>query len=186
MPDFAEGNVRIGEYNFNNLKLKYDIYKDDLLLLKTDGFILLLNKEMIDTFSLVFDNEIFRFARFNDAPDNKPEGYANILFDSDIKIYVKYTKVIIPTQITGGLPEYRNKNSVFILKDGRYHQIDARKDFLDLFDEQERKQIKKFIRESLIKITVKDPVGFRRDLTQILLSLQKTGTVSTALSWERL
>jgi len=161
-PEFVQGSVIIGEYTFNNIKLKYDIFNDGLLLQKRDGFILLLNKELIDSFSMTYDDGIFNFVSFNKNSDNRPDGYTNILLDSDIKIYVKYKKVIIPTQITNGLPEFRNDNSVFINKDGHYHNIDTRKDLLDLFNEYERKLMKKFIRDNLVKITAKDPDCFRR------------------------
>ena len=46
--------------------LKYDIFKDELLTPVDPGGILQLNKEMIDSFSLSFQNKTYRFEKIQE------------------------------------------------------------------------------------------------------------------------
>ena len=57
-PEFLPGSVTIEGKTFSNLQLKYDIYNDELIIITDNGIILQLNKEMIDLFSMIFDNNL--------------------------------------------------------------------------------------------------------------------------------
>ena len=162
--NFVAGSLTTGKYNFRSLKLRYDIFNDELLILKADGLVIVLNNELIDIFSLKFDNEVLKFVNFNDTSDAGHRGYMNLLFDSEIKLFVKYSRIIISTNMTGGVPEFKDNNAVLIFKDGVYHTIEKRRDFLSLFNDQERKLLTRFIRENYITLSRNDPESYRRVL----------------------
>lgn len=161
--DFSEGSVGVDGYNFSGVKVKYDLINDELLIQKDDGTIIQANKELINSFSLNLYEKTYSFLNFNNASAGNLDGYCHVLYDGRIKVYVKYIKEVIPTNITNGLPKFSQINKIYIIKDGRIHRTDNRKDLLNLFeDEDEQLLIKKFIRADRIMISRKDPDSFRR------------------------
>jgi hypothetical protein len=162
-PVFATGSVSIDNNIFNQVKIKYDLFYDELLIQKNDGTIIQLNKEMINTFSLFTDNVTYRFKNFENHSAGSLNGYCQLLYDGEIKIYVKYNKELIPTTITNGLPKFSQTNKIYIVKSGKIQRTDNRKDLLNLFIEpDERILIKKYLRSNQIKISRNDPESFRR------------------------
>ncbi len=59
--EFLPGSVTISGKTFDNLELRYDIYSDQIMIPMYNGPILQLNKEMVDSFSINFMNEEWRF-----------------------------------------------------------------------------------------------------------------------------
>ena len=160
---YLPGSVKIDEYTFDSIRLKYDIFNDELLILRSDGVVIQLNKEMISSFSLGFNNDLLHFVNFDNNPEGPVKGYFNILYDSGIKIYIKYLKEIMPTTITNGPPKFNQSSKIYIIKGGQIHRTDTRKDLISLFAEgEEQSMIKKYIRSNQIKISRNDPEGFRR------------------------
>jgi hypothetical protein len=162
-PDFTNGSVGIDGNNFNRVKLKYDLFYDELLIQKYDGTIIQLNKEMINSFNLFYNNMTYRFINFEIAPAWNLNGYCHLLYDGDIKIYVRYSKDIIPTTITNGLPKFSQTNKIYIVKAGKIYRTDNRKDLLNLFEKgEEQVLIKKYIRSNQVVISRNNPESFRR------------------------
>ncbi len=162
-PDFSTGDVGVDGFDFDSIKIKYDLINDELLLLKEDGTIIVLNKEMINSFRLSYDDNIFKFVNFNSSSSVNLDGYCHLLYDGKIKVYAKYAKELIPTTITNGLPRFSQINKVYILKDGKIHRADNRRELLNLFAEgEEQAMLKKYMRTNQIIISRNDPDSFRR------------------------
>ena len=53
---FLKGSVTFSGQRFNNLDLKYDIANDELILSIESYPSILMNKEMVDSFSIVYEN----------------------------------------------------------------------------------------------------------------------------------
>ncbi|MGB8490965.1 MAG: hypothetical protein WCE64_07890 [Bacteroidales bacterium] len=160
--DFASGSVIVDGYKYDSIKIKYDIFNDELLIRRKDGVIVQLNKELIDSFCLNFNNETLSFKNIEDQGRNLT-GYYNVLYDSGIRIYVKYRKEILPTTFTNGPPRFNQVNKIYIIKEGQIHRTDTRKDLLILFMTREEKQmIKEYIRNNHFRISRDDPGIFRR------------------------
>ena len=162
-PDFLTGSIGVDGYTFDSVKIKYDVFNDELLIKRNDGTIIQLNKEMINSFSLYYIDKIFCFSNFNNYPVGNMTGYWNVLYDTGIKIYVKYLKEILPTTITNGPPRFNQVNKISIIKDGQIHRTNNRKELLNLFVKgEEQSMIKKYIRNNQIKISRNEPDSFRR------------------------
>jgi len=162
-PEFSAGSVGVDGYNFSSVKIKYDLFNDELLIQRNEGTIIQLNKELINSFTLLYYDKTYSFINFDNASGSNLNGYSQLLYDGDIKIYVKYLKELIPTTITNGLPKFSQVNKVYIYKDGRFYRTDNRKQLLNLFeDEEEQVMIKKYIRSNQIVISRNDPESFRR------------------------
>ena len=161
--DFSTGSVGVDGYNFNNAKIKYDLFNDELLIQRNDGTIIQLNKELINSFNLLYYEKTYSFINFDNTSGSNLNGYCQLLYDGDIKIYVKYLKELIPTTITNGLPKFSQVNKVYIFKDGKFYRTDNRKQLLNLFEDgEEQVMIKKYIRSNQIIISRNDPESFRR------------------------
>jgi hypothetical protein len=160
--DFIPGSVKIDEYSFNNVPVRYDIFNDELLIQRNDGTIIQLNREMIDSFLLCFNNEVLHFKNFDNHPAGNLTGYCNVLYDGNIKIYVKYIKEILPTTITNGLPKFNQINKIYIIKEGHVFKTNSRKDLLNLLDKKEVPVIKRYIRSNHIRISRNDPGSYMR------------------------
>jgi len=161
--DFLTGSLSVDSYNFNSIRIKYDLVNDELLLLKDDGTILLLNKEMINSFRLSYQDKVFKFVNFANSSSGNLAGYCHLLYDGKIKVYAKYVKELIPTTITNGLPRFSQINKVYILKDGKINRADNRRELLNLFAEgEEQSMLKKYMRSNHIIISRNDPDSFRR------------------------
>ena len=161
--DFSTGSVAVDGHNFDSVQIRYDLINDELLIQRNDGTIILINKEMVDSFSLFYYDNIYRFVKFDNAFAGSLNGYCQLLYDGNIKIYVKYTKELIGTTITNGLPKFSQVNKVYIVKEGKIHRTDNRKELLNLFTEgEEQSMLKKYMRSNQITISRKDPDSFRR------------------------
>jgi hypothetical protein len=161
--DFSTGSLSVDSYNFDRIRIKYDLINDELLLLRNDGTILMLNKEMIYSFRLYYEDNIFKFVNFANSSSGNLVGYCHLLYDGKIKVYAKYVKELIPTTITNGLPRFSQINKVYILKDGKIHRVDNRRELLNLFAEgEEQSMLKKYLRSNQIIISRNDPDSFRR------------------------
>jgi hypothetical protein len=160
---FLSGVVTIENQTFENVRLRYDIFNDELLIQKDSNTIIRTNRELISSFDINFNDEYLHFVNFDVTPGRTLKGYYHLLYDSGIKIYVRYSKEILSASITNGLPRFSQINKVFILEKGRYYKLDSKRSFLNLLDnEDEQKMIKKFIRTNYIRVTRKDPSSFRR------------------------
>jgi hypothetical protein len=161
--DFIWGSVTIDGYTFDSVSLRFDIYSDELLILKDDGTVVQLNREMIDSFSLIFIDREYSFKNFENDAQGQLTGYCNVLYNGSIKMYVKYMKEILSTSITRGPPKFNQINKIFVIKDGRVYRTDSRKDLLDLFtDEDDKILLKKYIRNNQIRISRSNPESFRQ------------------------
>ncbi len=161
--DFLSGSVRINNDTFDSVKIRYDIFDDELLIRRDDYTIIRLNKELVNSFNLYSDDKVLLFLNFDNYSDDTFSGYWHVLHDSSIKIYVSYTKDILPSTMTNGIPRFNQVNTIFIYKDRRYTKVNNRKDLLELFSkDEEHKAIKKFLKNNYIRVSRQDPASFKR------------------------
>lgn len=161
--EFLSGTVGVNGYIFEKVKIKYDVLNDELLLKKDEGTIIQFNKELLNSFNLLFNGTVFHFVKINNDSRGNLSGYCHLVYDGKIKIYVKYNKVIIPTTITNGLPKFSQVNKVYIVKGGNIQRVDNRKGLLDQFESKDdQMMLKKFMRSNQIRISRENPDSFRR------------------------
>lgn len=159
LSDFLPGSVTIDNQSFNKVQLKYDVFNDELLILKRSGIIIQLNEEMVNSFSLIVNNETYLFKKFADTVSTL-KGYVNVLYDGDFKVYAKYRKEILPPTITNGPAKFNQINQIYIKNENDFIRINSKRGLLDLLGNSD--EIKDFIRVNRIRVSVKNPVGFKR------------------------
>jgi hypothetical protein len=159
---FIEGTIEIDNHTFSNIKLRYDIQEDELQTLKNDGNIIQLNKDKVSSFSVNYNGALLNFRNMDMDTIGALRGFCNLLYDSGLKLYVKYQKDILPTSYTNGLPRFNQVNSIYVMKDNKIIRTNKRKDMLNLFTKEYRVNINKFIRNHEIVVTRTDPESFRQ------------------------
>jgi len=159
-PEFLPGTVTIQGKLFKNIPLRYDIYNDELLTITDHGIILQLNKEMIDLFTMNYENQILSFKNFEADSINSLSGYVNVLYDGGTSLYIKYRKEILSLAVENKYDMFNLINRVYVEKDGEIIKVGSKGELLKLFEDQKH-QVRSFIRSSKIRISRKDPGSYR-------------------------
>lgn len=157
--DFLPGSVTIDGKTYNNLELKYDIYNDEILTANESGIILQLNKEMVEKFTLYYENKIFYFHNIRADSISNLQGYVNVIHDGKTAFYVKYKKDIL-------LLADDNKNDIFsetfktyLRKGNKIYPVGTKKDLTTALADKQP-QVKAFIKKNKIQILKKMPGSF--------------------------
>jgi len=157
--EFLPGTVKIEGRTFDNLRLKYDIYNDELIMITDHGIIIQLNKEMVESFSMVFDN-FYNFKKIEADTLNSLAGYVNVLYDGNISLYVKYRKEILQLAVENKYDMFNQINRIYVKKDGVITRVDSKREFLNLF-KNKKQQLHTFIRSEKLKLSRKNPRSFQ-------------------------
>jgi hypothetical protein len=158
--EFLTGSVTVEGKTFNNLPLKYDIYNDELLTITDHGIILQLNKEMIDLFTMKYQNQILNFKRLDADSINSLSGYVNVLYNGSTSLYIKYRKEILLLAVENKYDIFNQINRIFVAKNEKIFKVDSKGELLKLLEDQKH-LVRSFIRSNKIRISRKDPYSFK-------------------------
>lgn len=156
---YMPGSVSIGGTTFRNVNLLYDIYSDEIITHTFNGSFLQLNKEMVDSFSIVFDNTKRYFFRTDIDTIKGYNGYLNILYTGKSSLHAKYKKEIELLAVDRKFDEFYQVHKIFLVKDSVINQITSKRDFLLLL-EDEKTALKSFIKKNKLFVSVKKPESF--------------------------
>ena len=154
---FMPGTVSVMGRTYRNLHIKYDIYSDEILIPFNDDEILQLNKEMVDSFSINFENKVYKFIKIktgtlNNYPDYN--GYLNVLYNKKSVLYVKYKKEISSGNEDLNEVEFTPNQKIYFYKNNIVYQIITKKDLFNALDANPG-QIKEFIKANKLKVSKK-------------------------------
>jgi hypothetical protein len=153
---FLKGTVIFNGRRFDNLDLLYDINSDELLL-RTESYpIIMMNKEMVDSFILVFDNRKYYVINAGKDSPGVLKGYVNIMYDGPSELYVKYKKNIQPLAVDGRYDLFHPSNSVYLKKGSEIVPVAGKKEFLNLLEDK-KKEIRLYLKSNRLKLRQKDP-----------------------------
>ena len=142
--------------SYNNIGINYDIYNDEIITKTNLGNLLQLNKEMVDSFTLVSGIDKYRFINIKVDSLQGLKGYVNILYEGKSALIVKYKKEIELLAVDDKFDLFFQTYKIFLIKNGIASQISNKKDLLKVFDEK-KAQIKEFVKRNKIKVSKKDP-----------------------------
>jgi hypothetical protein len=156
---FLPGSLSFNNHLFRNLQIRYDILSDEIMIPQNRDVIIQLNKEMVDSFTLVFDNKVYHFLNLRDDSLIGSSGYFNVLYQGKSTLYVKYIKTIA-TVITDRSNGYFNEiMHLILILDGKDYKISRLRDFIDLVP-VEKERIRSYMREKRLRVTIKNPGSF--------------------------
>lgn len=147
-----------GKY-FDNIKIRYDIYKDEIMSPASPVTVVQLNREMVDSFSIQFENKWYRFTRQTEDSTNLLKGYVNILYNGKTSLYVKYKKEIDALAENQKFDRFSQTQRIFLIKDEKIYQVSGKKDLLNILADR-KQQVRNFIKTSRLKILKSNPSGF--------------------------
>jgi hypothetical protein len=157
--DFLPGSVTMKGKYFDNIKIRYDIYKDEIMAPVSPVTVVQLNREMVDSFSIQFENKWYRFTRQTEDSTNLLKGYVNILYNGKTSLYVKYKKEIDALAENQKFDRFSQTQHIYVIKDEKIYQVTGKKDLLNILADR-KQQVRNFIKTSRLKILKSNPSGF--------------------------
>lgn len=155
--EFLPGSLSINGKTYANIFLKYDIYKDEILTPVDLGGILQLNKEMVDSFSVSYQNKTYRFIKMQEDSTGQKR-YFNVLFNGKTTIYIKYNKKI-DKLAEGEYDRFYQIVRTYLVKDNIIFPITGKSDLLKILIEN-KELIKNYIKKNKLKVSEKVPESF--------------------------
>jgi len=157
--DFLPGTLTITGKTFTNVSIRYDLFKDELLTPFPPVGILQVNKEMVDSFSVLFQNKLYHFIRIPEDSLNVLSGYLNVLYKGKSALYVKYNKKIDRPTREGENDKFYQLSHIYFEKNNRHSLITSKRDLYRIFY-REKVQIKAFIKKNKIRVSKNNPESF--------------------------
>jgi hypothetical protein len=157
--DFLKGSLSFNGRQFNSLNLKYDIFNDELILKIENQPIIFLNKEMSDSFNLIFLGRTYHI--FNAGTDTSSilRGYVNMLYDGPSALYVKYSKKILPLAVDGQYDIFYQEHHIYLKKGPEIIPVSGKRELLNLLEDK-KKEVREYIKSRKLKVRQKDPGTF--------------------------
>lgn len=157
--DYLPGSLTIGDKYYPDIDLDYDIYDDQILTMTNHGSVIRLNKEMVDSFSLVYNSKRYQFINILDDSISGLKGYVNVLYKGKSALYVKYRKEIELLAIDDKYDLFYQMYRIYFVKNGDAHQINGINDFFSTIKEN-KVQVKDYMKKNKLKVSKKEPGSF--------------------------
>lgn len=144
------GVVMYDGQRFDSIPMLYDIFKDELVIKHFNGDHILIQSEKVDYF--ILDNHNFaRFESGKEINEQMRTGFYDIIYDGKTRTLARRTKSrqekIVDKRVISLYPQ---KDTYYILKNGRYHSVRSKKSAFALFPEH-KKEFRKVLRDEKIK-----------------------------------
>jgi hypothetical protein len=158
-PLFLPGTISINGKTFSNVRLKYDIYTDALITPLNREEIVQLNKEMVDSFTINFENRVYRFKNIRSDSLKDITGYVNLSYKGNSSFYVRYKKSISPSSSPHSDGHFFQSNTMYLVRDYVVYPVNGISDLYNIPD-ADKEQIREFIKKNKLKISKKIPDSF--------------------------
>ncbi|MDX9725279.1 MAG: hypothetical protein RBT38_02750 [Bacteroidales bacterium] len=129
---FMTGSVTFNGRIYKDLELLYDLADDELILRYGSYPVIILNKEMVDSFTVSFNGREYYFINTGNISSSLPAGYINILYNGPTAVFVRYVKKIKPLAVDGRTDLFYQEHKIFIRKGTSLTEVKGRKDFLKI------------------------------------------------------
>jgi hypothetical protein len=157
--EYLSASLTMNGQSFRNLSIRYDIYNDEVITPTNNGAILQLNKEMVDSFSIVYGYKTYSFLNTQDDSLSGIKGYVNVLYKGKSALYVKYKKEIDLLAVDDKFDLFFQTYRIYLIKDGIAHPIAIKADLIKILSEY-KTQIKEFIKKNKLSFSKKVPESF--------------------------
>ncbi len=156
---FLPGSITMKGQTFKNVRLKYDIFDDQILMPLDSGGILQLNKELVDSFQISFKNRTYRFARLKTDEQEAPAGFVNILYRGKYELAVKYLKKIDRLNIEGKVDNFYQLNRIYLISSNSVVLLRNKRDLYEAVEPYKAK-VKTYLKKQMVYIDRNDPDSY--------------------------
>ena len=159
--DFVTGRLSYRGITYPEVQLRWDLYKDELIILSPSNYGISLKSENID-FAELHGYHVY-YLRPDSLLGCPPAGNYILLYSGDCSVIEKLSYVLFTE--TNTMEYYFALSTKFYLKkDGVYHKITNRKSLLKVLNTH-RRDLKRFIRANDLR--------FKRDAEKMVLEVVK-------------
>ncbi len=158
--DWQIGNIQYDGIWYNNLPLRYDIYKDEVMVNHPNNIPIILFGERVQQFHFA-DLHFFRL-----KTGNKNEPSANIyqlLTDGKIKILARRSKIIEENLENKKVEKkFIDQHRYYLVKDEKYHLVRNQRSMLNLLGNR---------RQEILKDLRKNNIRFKKDREKAIIHM---------------
>jgi hypothetical protein len=159
----TKGFVSYDGMGYSDIRMQYDMIRDELIISHPNGFAINLIKEKVDSFRL-FDHLFVKLENLKIPGSQNFIGYYEKVYSSpSISFLVarrKYTEEI--TERTTVESKVYAKNFYYIVRDGVYHQVKNKKSVLELFKDK-KQETQQYIKKNGLRFK-----EFEQDVLQLV------------------
>lgn len=142
-----------------NVRIKYDILADEIIIPVNSEDILQLNKEMVDSFTISFEDKVYRFTNIRNDTLKGFAGYVNLLYKGSSSFYVKYIKTISPSFTPKSDGNFIQNHRMYLVKDNQIHPINGTRTLFRVLN-ADKELIRNYIKKNKLRISKKNPESF--------------------------
>jgi len=157
--EFLPGSLSISGKTFPNIYLKYDIFKDEILTTVNPGGILQVNKEMVDSFTVFFQNKAYRFIKIQDDSLTGSKTYFNVLYKGKTALFHWYRKKIEKLADEGMYDKFYLISRIYFVRDNIIYPVSGKNDLMKVLI-KDKEMIKNYIKKNKLRISEKEPESF--------------------------
>ncbi len=152
------GTVTIDGITFKDVRLKYDIFNDGIIVLWKNGSPIIIDSKKVDEFTIVYNGIPERFVNLRETYPGI-SGFAEILYQGTSSVIARHIKVVSKNPAGANYAEFREETKYYLVLNGSCFQVRNRSSFLDLMGEYEI-PVRKFIRQKNLYLSNSSPAGF--------------------------
>jgi len=157
--ELLPASVTMRGKTFSDIRIKYDIFTDEIITPFAPAGMLQLNKLMVDSFCLIFQNKKYHFIQISEGNTAFPAGYYNVVYKGKTTLYARYTKKIEKLADMDEFDKYYQINRIYIVKEGKMYNIPGKNDLFRVLNVP-KKEIRQFMRENNYRISNEDPFSY--------------------------
>jgi hypothetical protein len=116
---------------------------------------------MVDSFTLSFENKVFKFIQIRDTLSKVEvfKGYINVVYQQKSTLFIKYIKVISPDITDQSDGDFLQTKRIFLVKDGIVSLIGSVNDLYKALNTN-KTQVNEFLKKNKLKISKDKPESF--------------------------
>lgn len=156
--EFIYGTVTINGITFKEVRMKYDIANDEIIVLWKSNFQVIIDSKKVDEFTVIHNGVKRRFINMGDKYPGM-QGFAEVLYKGKSSVVARHTKTVARNPTHTHYEEFREDTRYYFIVNERCYQIRNRSSFLKPMGDYEA-AVRKFIRQHKVFISIVYPKGF--------------------------
>lgn len=157
--EYLSGSVTFNGKVFPYQRLKYDIYNDEIILWIDLHTTIILNKEMVDRFTLNYENRTYNIVNMGDDSTSVVKGLVNVYYDGPTSLLVKYRKMIDKLAVDKRYDLFYQTHRIYVKKGDRIYHVSRKKDLFKIVEDKIA-EVKSFVKMNKLVIMRRNPESF--------------------------
>jgi hypothetical protein len=153
---FINSNITVNSRTYKNIRLKYDIYSNEIITPVNLQDIIQINREAVDSFSLFYENRRYDFINLQNDSTKGLKGYVQVLYNGPTSLLTVHKKIFTPSADPSKDGTFIYSKTAYIWQGNTYLPYKTRTLYA-LMDEDLKLKVRDFMRHLKTKVTRKNP-----------------------------